>query len=70
LRIRILKIIPDLTGSGSEELLEMYEKCNDREKLSAVKAEVENVEQETEANMHSLLLMDRSLVTFFQIYFL
>jgi hypothetical protein len=24
-----------------------------------VKADVENVEQETEANMHSLLLMDR-----------
>jgi hypothetical protein len=33
-----------------------------REKLSAVKADVESVEQETEANMHSLLLMDRQVV--------
>jgi hypothetical protein len=31
-----------------------------REKLSSVKADVESVEHETEANMHSLLLMDRS----------
>ena len=33
-----------------------------REKLSSVKADVESVEQETEANMHSLLLMDRNVV--------
>ena len=32
---------------------------NCRDKLSAVKSDVETVEKETEANMHTLVLMDR-----------